>query len=176
MMNQEARNITKHMHNEDEIYLTYGVVWMQSHPTLSLEDRTTLCRCLNYEKLTLEACKDLAKNRRIPPGVAVQALASQQSKLQISKPGNKEGRPDPSQTPRRVVRSSARTRSVDLDGGSDEKELLRLNLLKMQSRVVELERACKEMKGQMSKMARGKSFGAAASCHQTGGRGLPRLC
>ncbi|GJN26056.1 hypothetical protein PR202_gb13954 [Eleusine coracana subsp. coracana] len=151
-----------------------GLFW--SHPTLSLEDRTTLCRCLNYEKLTLEACKDLAKNRRIPPGVAVQALASQQSKLQISKPAKEGGRPDPSQTPRRVVRGSARTRSVDLDGGSDEKEVLRLNLLKMQNRVVELERACKEMKGQMTKMAKGKSFGAAASCHQTGGRGLPRLC
>ncbi|XP_062227118.1 BTB/POZ domain-containing protein At1g50280-like [Phragmites australis] len=149
-------------------------IYLESHPALSLEERTTLCRCVNYEKLTLEACKDLAKNRRIPPGVAVQALASQQSKLQINKPAAtaKEGRHDPSETPRRVVRSSAgpRNRSVDLDGASDEKELLRLNLQKMQSRVVELERACKEMKGQMSKMAKGKS------CHQTGGRGLPRLC
>ncbi|TVU16539.1 hypothetical protein EJB05_40109, partial [Eragrostis curvula] len=154
-------------------------IYLESHPTLSLEDRTTLCRCLNYEKLTLEACKDLAKNRRIPPGVAVQALASQQSKLQITKHA-KEGRSDPSQTPRRVVRASARTRSVDLSdgrGGSDEKEVLRLNLQRMQSRVVELERACKEMKGQMSKMAKGgRSFGSAASCHQAGGRGLPRLC
>ncbi|CAM0145861.1 unnamed protein product [Urochloa decumbens] len=156
-------------------------IYLESHPALSLEDRTTLCRCLNYEKLTLEACKDLAKNRRIPPGVAVQALASQQCKLQISKPA-KEGRPDPSRTPRRVSRSSARTRSASVDlgsgGGGDEKELLRLNLQRMQSRVVELERACKEMKGQMSKMAKGKSSLSlsAASCHQTGGRGLPRLC
>ena len=169
---------------------------MQSHPALSLEERTTLCRCLNYEKLTLEACKDLAKNRRIPPGVAVQALALQQCKLHISEPGpgaaapaTKERRPNPSacsqsQTPRRRVARRA-TRSVDLGGcrggggDDDEKELLRLNLQRMQSRVVELERACKEMKGQMSKMAKGKSFSfgaGAASCHQTGGRGLPRLC
>ncbi|KAG0528083.1 hypothetical protein BDA96_06G287900 [Sorghum bicolor] len=168
-------------------------IYLESHPALSLEERTTLCRCLNYEKLTLEACKDLAKNRRIPPGVAVQALSSQQCKLHISEPGPgaaaaKERRPDPStcsqsQTPRRRVTRRA-TRSVDLGGGrgggeDDEKELLRLNLQRMQSRVVELERACKEMKGQMSKMAKGKSFSfgaGAASCHQTGGRGLPRLC
>nr|ACG30585.1 photoreceptor-interacting protein-like [Zea mays] len=173
-------------------------IYLESHPALSLEERTTLCRCLNYEKLTLEACKDLAKNRRIPPGVAVQALASQQCKLHISEPGpggsataaaGKERRPDPSscsqsQTPRRRVARRA-TRSVDLGrrsgGDDDEKELLRLNLQRMQSRVVELERACKEMKGQMSRMAKGKSlslsFGSgAASCHQTGGRGLPRLC
>lgn len=151
------------------------ILCMQSHAGLTIEERTTLCRCLNYEKLTLEACKDLAKNRRIPPGIAVQALASQQSKLQI-KPNAaaKGGRPDPSQTPRRVVSGSARARSVDLDA-MDEKELLKLNLQKMQTRVVELERVCKEMRGQMSKMAKSKSFGTT-SCLQTGGRGLPRLC
>lgn len=113
--------------------------------------------------------------------MAVQALASQQCKLQISKPtAAAAARPDPSRTPRRVSR--ARSASVDMGGSGsagDEKELLRLNLQKMQSRVVELERACKEMKGQMSKMAKGSSKslgGVVASCHQTGGRGLPRLC
>ena len=50
---------------------------MQSHPTISLEERSRLCRCLNYEKLSLEAYKDLAKNPRVPPRLAVQALASQ---------------------------------------------------------------------------------------------------
>lgn len=54
---------------------------MQSHPTLPLEERSTLCRCLNYDKLSLEACKDLAKSPRIPPRIAVKALASQGSGL-----------------------------------------------------------------------------------------------
>ncbi|KAH0462448.1 hypothetical protein IEQ34_010023 [Dendrobium chrysotoxum] len=57
-------------------------IFIQTHPNLSFEDRKRLCRCLNHEKLTLETCKDLAKNPRIPPDVAVQALASQQPKLQ----------------------------------------------------------------------------------------------
>ncbi|KAL5215366.1 hypothetical protein ABZP36_004518 [Zizania latifolia] len=159
---------------------------VQSHHTLTIEERTTLCRCLNYEKLTLEACKDLAKNLRIPPGIAMQALASQQSKLQITPASAAEAgdrRPDPYRTARKVgggaSGSGARARSVVL-GAMDEKELLKLNLQKMQNRVVELERTCEEMRGQMSKMAKAKSFGggggAAASCHQTGGRGLPRLC
>ena len=51
---------------------------LQSHPNLSSEDRTKLCRCLNYKKLTLEICKQLAKNLKIPPSIAVQALKSQQ--------------------------------------------------------------------------------------------------
>ncbi|CDY22952.1 BnaC03g41170D [Brassica napus] len=53
-------------------------IYLESHPNLSSEDRTKLCRCLNYKKLTLEICKQLAKNLKIPPSIAVQALKSQQ--------------------------------------------------------------------------------------------------
>ncbi|CAD5187429.1 unnamed protein product [Musa acuminata subsp. malaccensis] len=139
-------------------------IYLESHPTLSTEERTRLCRCLNYEKLTLEACKDLAKNRRIPPGVAVQALASQQSEMQI-----RSFMAEASQTPRRV----ARTTETAAEGVSpellDEEQQLRLNLQRMQCRVKELEKVCKNMKGQMAKMAKGKS-----TSH--GSRGMPRLC
>ncbi|KAH0934426.1 hypothetical protein HID58_011543 [Brassica napus] len=53
-------------------------IYLESHPNLSSGDRTKLCRCLNYKKLTLEICKQLAKNPKIPPSIAVQALKSQQ--------------------------------------------------------------------------------------------------
>ncbi|KAG7625882.1 NPH3 domain [Arabidopsis thaliana x Arabidopsis arenosa] len=53
-------------------------IYLESHPKLSSEDRTKLCRCLNYKKLTLDTCKQLAKNPKIPPNIAVQALKSQQ--------------------------------------------------------------------------------------------------
>ncbi|KAJ4886954.1 BTB/POZ domain-containing protein [Raphanus sativus] len=53
-------------------------IYLESHPNLLSEDRTKLCRCLNYKKLTLETCKQLAKNPKIPPNIAVQALKSQQ--------------------------------------------------------------------------------------------------
>ncbi|WOL18925.1 BTB/POZ domain-containing protein [Canna indica] len=121
-------------------------IYLESHPTLSTEERTRLCGCLNYEKLTLEACKDLAKNKRIPPGVAVQALVSQQSKLQIGGGG-----------------AAADAEVVD------EKEELRHSLQRMQCRVRELEKVCRNMKGQMSRMEKSKSLGH-------GGRGMPRLC
>ncbi|WOK94821.1 BTB/POZ domain-containing protein [Canna indica] len=142
-------------------------IYLESHPTLSTEERTRLCRCLNYEKLTLEACKDLAKNRRIPPGVAVQALVSQQSKVQV---GTTADRPDPTQTPRPVVTAAA---AAAAEGASteelDEKEQLKLNLQRMQSRVKELEKVCRSMKGQISKMVKSKSM-------PHGSRGMPRLC
>ncbi|XP_010508120.1 PREDICTED: BTB/POZ domain-containing protein At3g19850-like [Camelina sativa] len=53
-------------------------IYLESHLKLSSEDRTKICRCLNYKKLTLETCKQLAKNPKIPPNIAVLALKSQQ--------------------------------------------------------------------------------------------------
>ncbi|ESQ47903.1 hypothetical protein EUTSA_v10020411mg [Eutrema salsugineum] len=58
-------------------------IYLESHPNLASDDRTKLCRCLNYKKLTLETCKQLAKNPKIPPNIAVQALKSQQLSNEI---------------------------------------------------------------------------------------------
>ncbi|XP_078154723.1 phototropic-responsive NPH3 family protein [Carex rostrata] len=149
-------------------------IYLESHPNLSTEERTSLCRCLNYEKLTLEGCKELAKNRRIPPGVAVQALASQQAKLQIKTHTSPRNRPDPSETPRLTYQS--RHEPTTPDEFVDEKEELRLNLYKMQNRVMELEKVCREMKGQMSKMVKSKSFNYKSCNHSSSSRGMPRLC
>ncbi|KAL2557768.1 BTB/POZ domain-containing protein [Forsythia ovata] len=67
----------------DDVYKAVDI-YLQSHPALSLEERSRLCRCLNYEKLGLEACKDLAKNPRIPPRIAIQALSSQHSIIKMA--------------------------------------------------------------------------------------------
>ncbi|XP_008813734.2 BTB/POZ domain-containing protein At3g19850-like [Phoenix dactylifera] len=146
-------------------------IYLESHPKLNIEERLRLSQCLNYEKLTLEACKDLAKNRRIPPGVAVQALAAQQSKLRIKT--TMTDRLDTAATQRPVLRTAgdeARRASVEL---LDENDGLRLNLQRMQNRVVKLEKVCSEMKGQMSKMVKTKAIDS--TCHHSS-RGMPRLC
>ncbi|XP_039122309.1 BTB/POZ domain-containing protein At3g19850 isoform X2 [Dioscorea cayenensis subsp. rotundata] len=131
-------------------------IYFESHPGLSSDDRAKACRCLNYEKLTLEACKDLAKNPRIPPRVAMQALVAQQSKLQCNTPKRAAEKASPKTPP------------------TDEKEQLRFNLEKMQHRVIELEKVCREMKGQMSKMSKNNNINSPS--HHSSNRGLPRLC
>ncbi|XP_010557566.1 PREDICTED: BTB/POZ domain-containing protein At1g50280 [Tarenaya hassleriana] len=55
-------------------------IYLECHPNLSLEDRTELCRCLNFKKLTLETCKQLSRNPKIPPIITVHALKSQRLK------------------------------------------------------------------------------------------------
>lgn len=47
---------------------------MQAHPELSFEERTMLCQCLNYEKLTPVVSIELARNPKVPPEVSMKAL------------------------------------------------------------------------------------------------------
>lgn len=133
----------------------------QSHPGLSGEEVAKLCRCLNYEKLTLESCKDLAKSRRIPPGIAVQALVSQRSKLQMAT------------TTAATITTTTTTAPYSPAAAPDdeEKEQLRQEMQRMERKVKELEKTCTSLKGQMMKMAK-KSLSHGSISRG----GMPKLC
>lgn len=153
----------------------------QSHPTLSFEERSRLCRCLNYEKLSLEACKELAKNPKIPPRVAIQALISQQSKptreeLVHGSPSSTASASDHSHfnSKSQMVLYSNGGVGVNKESFAEESSLdTKLNLQRMQWRVVELEKLCREMKSQMSRMVKNNVWSGSTPTH---GRALPRLC
>lgn len=200
---------------------------MQSHPSLSLEERSRLCRCLNYEKLTLEACKELAKNPRIPPRVAVEALAAQSRRyystnydiittdiplpaataaitnakddihghgnysfvkiyksnvvISPSKSHNQMVLYDGAQS--EVINDVKQNEDDDRESfdGSDEKVMnddqVRLNLQTMQWRVLELEKVCRKMKGQMSRMGKASSGRTPLlSYSPSHSKAFPRLC
>ncbi|XP_050275839.1 BTB/POZ domain-containing protein At3g19850 isoform X2 [Quercus robur] len=137
-------------------------IYIQSHVSLSIEERSRLCGCLNYEKLSLAVCKELAKNPRIPPRIAVQALISQQSK--VPKELDYYNNLSTSSTTQMVLYN-------DAENFLEENEDMRQNLTRMQWRVVELEKECREMKGHMSKLVRHNVM--TIPSHN---RTLPRLC
>ncbi|KAL8053253.1 hypothetical protein ABFX02_05G058800 [Erythranthe guttata] len=167
-----ARDSFDHVYRAIDIYL-------ESHPSVSLEGRSKLCRCLNYKKLSLEACKDLAMNPRIPPRIAVQALASQHPSAATLKTDEFASDNDGS------IAGSTSCHKIDdyqlvmyknnesddgrskSEEGEEEEEEMKTNLERMQWRVVELEKVCREMKGQMSRMVK-------LSPQQN--RHLPRMC
>lgn len=121
---------------------------MQAHPKLSFEERSKLCRCLNYHKLSLEACKELAKNPKIPPRITIQALMSKQSKVAAEEVENNMS---PISIP-----SESHYQSCDsiIESFAEDKEDMKQNMQKMQRRVVELEKVCTEMKNHMSRLVR----------------------
>ena len=130
---------------------------------ITFEERSRLCRCLNYSKLSFEASKDLAKNPRIPPRIAMQALISQQSKI----PTNNLETDGPGMKPYQLVLYNEANR----DSFSQEKKDMTLNMDKMQWKVVELEELCKEMNGQMSKLVN-----RSALFNPVRARDPPRFC
>nr|KYP65441.1 BTB/POZ domain-containing protein At1g30440 family [Cajanus cajan] len=114
-------------------------IYLQSHPMLASEERSRLCRCLNFNKLSFEVCKDLAKNPKIPPTISMQALISQQTNI-------------PSSDESEIVNPSQIILYYDkTDSFLEEKEDMRQKLERMEWRVKELEILCKEMKVHMSR-------------------------
>ncbi|XP_027355485.1 BTB/POZ domain-containing protein At3g19850-like [Abrus precatorius] len=138
-------------------------IYLESHPIITFEERSRLCRCLNYRKLSFEASKDLAKNPRIPPRIAMQALISQQSQISTSDFVLETQRKKSSQI---VLYNEAKK-----DNFSEEKKDMRLNLERLQWRVVELEKLPKEMKGQGSKL-----FSHNVLFNHEHARASPRFC
>jgi hypothetical protein len=57
---------------------------VQSHPWLSESEREQLCRLMNCQKLSLEACTHAAQNERLPLRVVVQVLFFEQLRLRTS--------------------------------------------------------------------------------------------
>ncbi|GMH03028.1 hypothetical protein Nepgr_004867 [Nepenthes gracilis] len=55
--------------------------YLKAHPTLSEHERKRLCRVMDCQKLSIEACMHAAQNERLPLRVVVQVLFSEQVKI-----------------------------------------------------------------------------------------------
>nr|BAK06168.1 predicted protein [Hordeum vulgare subsp. vulgare] len=68
---------------DDGIYRAMDI-YLKSHPWLSESEREQLCRLMNCQKLSLEACTHAAQNERLPLRVVVQVLFFEQLRLRTS--------------------------------------------------------------------------------------------
>lgn len=137
-------------------------IYLESHTNVPFEERSRLCKCLNYGKLSFGASKDLAKNPRIPPGVAMQALISQQTKIPTSN--------FVTESPRKSRSQIVLYNEASIDGLSQEKKHMKLNLEVLKYKAVELEKF-EEMNGQISNM-----FSRNVLLNHVRARVLPRYC
>ncbi|KAK1388980.1 BTB/POZ domain-containing protein [Heracleum sosnowskyi] len=154
-------------------------MYLEAHAGLSVEEKKRLCYALNYEKLSSETCKHLAHNSKFPSRSAIEALASQQNKLKNLLEDTNQPKPF-IDSPCSSVDTEIKDKKEDsceqivLYAGrldiSNENEKVRANLQGMQCRVVELEKICKKMQNQMSKMLKSRVS------RQSNARSLPRLC
>ncbi|CAA0807455.1 Root phototropism protein 3 [Striga hermonthica] len=55
--------------------------YLKAHPTLTEHERKRLCRVMDCQKLSMDACMHAAQNERLPLRVVVQVLFSEQVKI-----------------------------------------------------------------------------------------------
>ena len=63
----------------------------QAHPTLTEHERKRLCRVMDCQKLSFDACMHAAQNERLPLRVVVQVLFSEQVKISNALAGSGGG-------------------------------------------------------------------------------------
>ncbi|CAN4103430.1 unnamed protein product [Withania somnifera] len=160
------------MDSYDAIYHA-TVMYLEIHSGLSEEEKIKVCSGLNYEKLSSEACRHLAQNKKFPSKSAGHALITQQEKLKSLLEETNQVSPS-LVSPCSFVETENPDQQIVLYAGkldlSTENEKLKEHLQGMQWRVLELEKVCRKMQNQMAKMLRSR-----VSSHNSA-RSLPRLC
>lgn len=139
---------------DDGLYRAIDI-YLKSHPWLGESDREQLCRLMDCQKLSLEACTHAAQNERLPLRVIVQVLFFEQLQLRTSIAGcflvsdNLDGSQN--------LRSGLVGPS---EGGwataVKENQVLKVGMDSMRMRVNELEKECLNMKQEIEKLVRVK--------------------
>ncbi|XP_042444012.1 BTB/POZ domain-containing protein At5g03250-like [Zingiber officinale] len=140
--------------SDDGIYRAIDV-FLKSHPWLTDSEREQLCRLMNCQKLSLEACTHAAQNERLPLRVIVQVLFFEQLRLRTTIASwffandNTDINPDIN-APRMLPKINSRHNQEDQD-------FQNLSYEEMRSRVFELERECSSIREEVKKMEKPKS-------------------
>ncbi|KAE8728389.1 BTB/POZ domain-containing protein [Hibiscus syriacus] len=139
---------------DDGLYRAIDI-YLKSHPWLSESDREQLCRLMDCQKLSLEACTHAAQNERLPLRIVVQVLFFEQLQLRTSIAGcflvsdNLDGS--------RQLRSGfAGSTDVGWTSTVRENQVLKVGMDNMRMRVSELEKECSNMRQEIEKLGREK--------------------
>ncbi|MFS7931715.1 putative BTB/POZ domain, NPH3 domain, NPH3/RPT2-like family protein [Helianthus anomalus] len=148
---------------DDGLYRAIDI-YLKSHPLLADSDREELCRLMDCQKLSLEACTHAAQNERLPLRIIVQVLFFEQLQLRTSIAGCflvSDNLADGS----RQFRSGLGAASQE--GGWNtavrENQVLKVGMDSMRMRVSELEKECSDMKQEIEKLGRVKGGSGGGS-------------
>ncbi|CAK9163247.1 unnamed protein product [Ilex paraguariensis] len=78
---------------DDGLYRAIDI-YLKTHPSLSEHDRRRLCKVMDCEKLSLDACTHAAQNDRLPLRTVIQVLFSEQVKMRAAMQGKDQAASD----------------------------------------------------------------------------------
>nr|CAD1820530.1 unnamed protein product [Ananas comosus var. bracteatus] len=131
---------------DDGLYRAIDI-YLKAHPWLQESEREELCRLMDCQKLSLEACTHAAQNERLPLRAVVQVLFFEQLHLRSSIAGC-------------LLMSDNLDGSRPLQSGvqvsNREHQVLKLGMDSMRNRVSELEKECSSLREDIEKLGREK--------------------
>ncbi|KAJ7516915.1 hypothetical protein O6H91_21G008100 [Diphasiastrum complanatum] len=148
---------------DDGLYRAIDI-YLKAHPWLSEHEREKLCRIMDCQKLSLEACTHAAQNERLPLRVVVQVLFFEQLQLRTAIAGCflvAENVDATRSTRSNIVSEGAQGFHAASRGDGwahviHENEVLKIDMDRMRSRVKELEKECTNMRQEIEKLGKGK--------------------
>ncbi|KVG69398.1 BTB/POZ fold [Cynara cardunculus var. scolymus] len=132
---------------------------MQSHPWLAESDREQLCRLMDCQKLSLEACTHAAQNERLPLRIIVQVLFFEQLQLRTSIAGCFLFSDNLADGSRPLRSGPCGSQEGGWNTAVRENQVLKVGMDSMRMRVSELEKECSNMKQEIEKLGRVKGGG-----------------
>ncbi|MCO5577252.1 hypothetical protein L7F22_031079 [Adiantum nelumboides] len=153
--------------SDDGIYRAIDI-YLKAHPWLKEDEREQLCRIMDCQKLSLEACTHAAQNERLPLRVVVQVLFFEQLQLRTAI-ANCFMMSDTSHALRNqsIADGLVGTSSSGLIRGGDgyvhthghagainENQTLKVDMDNMRLRVHELEKECSGMRAEIQKLGK----------------------
>lgn len=138
---------------DDGLYRAIDI-FLKARPWMTEHEREQLCRLIDCQKLSLEACTHATQNERLPLRVVIQVIFFEQLQLRSSIAGcllmsdNLDGS--------RPLQSGPAASGGGWTASVGENQVLRVGMDSMRMRVLELEHECSNMKLEIAKLVKGK--------------------
>ncbi|XP_052179631.1 BTB/POZ domain-containing protein At1g30440-like [Diospyros lotus] len=146
---------------DDGLYRAIDI-YLKSHPWLADSDREQLCRLMNCQKLSLEACTHAAQNERLPLRVVVQVLFFEQLQLRTSI-ADCFLVSDSLDSSRQFKSGLVGSTEGGWATAVKENQVLKVGMDNMRMQVSELEKECLNMRREIEKLGQAKGTSLWAS-------------
>ncbi|XP_026666267.2 root phototropism protein 3 isoform X1 [Phoenix dactylifera] len=155
--------------------------YLKAHPTLTEHERKRLCRVMDCQKLSIDACTHAAQNERLPLRVVVQVLFSEQLKISnaIANASLKEAGESHLQpmmcTRRQLLEGTPQSFQEGWATAKKDINTLKFEMESMKAKYLELQSDMDNLQRQFEKMASTKSSKQSLSAWSAGWKKLSKL-
>ncbi|XP_010939735.1 root phototropism protein 3 [Elaeis guineensis] len=155
--------------------------YLKAHPTLTEHERKRLCRVMDCQKLSVDACMHAAQNERLPLRVVVQVLFSEQLKISnaianssLKEAGDSHQQPMMS-TRKQLLEGTPQSFQEGWAAAKKDINTLKFEMESVKAKYLELQNDMDNLQRQYEKMASTKSGKQSSSAWSAGWKKLSKL-